>query len=49
MIRSFIFLGTYFLVATLLSLIGKFMFGVALMLFATISAIAVFAIALSSN
>ena len=49
MIRSFIFLGTYFLVATLLSLVGNFMLGIVLMAFAGISAIAVFAIALSSN
>jgi hypothetical protein len=49
MIRSFIFLGTYFLVATLLSLIGNFLFGVALMVFAAISTIAVFAFALTSN
>ena len=48
-IRSFIFLGTYFLVATLLSLTGDLLLGVALMLLAVVSAISVFAFALSSN
>jgi len=49
MIRSFIFLATYFLVATLISLIGNFLFGVGLMLLAVISTIVVFSFALTSN
>lgn len=48
-IQAFIFLGTYFLVATLLSLIGDLLLGVTLMLLAIVSTIAVFTFAISSN
>lgn len=48
-IRSFIFLGAYFLVAVLVSLLGNWLLSIILMVFAIVSTIGVFAFALSSD
>lgn len=48
-IRSLIFLGAYFLIATLISLVNIWLLSVLLMLFAVVSTIVVFTFALSSN
>jgi hypothetical protein len=48
-VRSYLFLGAYLLIATLLSLVGIWLLSIFLMLFAIVSVIAVFSYAVSSN